>query len=95
MSIKQSVQALADPARAAQPLPPAPAVGAKPGAVGVGRQQASVGGGGELEEADYTQREYWTTVNVMSTDGLLTIQEYPIKSVLLTNGSRFPFKQPT
>ncbi len=94
MSIKQSVQALADPAPAAQPLPPAPAVGAKPGAVGVGRQQASGGGGAGFDEADYAQREYWPTVNRISTDGLFTIQEKPIKSILLATGGRATFKQP-
>ena len=51
-------------------------------------------GGGAFAEADYTQREYWTTINRNSTDGLLTIQIKPIKSILLDSGSRATFKEP-
>lgn len=95
MSIKQSISALADQPTATPSFAPAPAVGARPGGVSVGRQQAStVGGGAGFDEADYAQREYWTTVNRMSTDGLFTIQEKPIKSILLVSGGRATFKEP-
>ncbi|HQU89243.1 MAG TPA: hypothetical protein PK620_13040 [Denitromonas sp.] len=96
MSIRQSVKALTDPPATTASLSPAPAVGARPGGISVGRQQASqaVGGAG-FDEADYAQREYWPTVNRTSTDGIFTIQERPIKSILLLSGGRATFKQPT
>lgn len=96
MSIQDSIRSLAEPVERGQRFAEAPTVGARVGLVATGRGSVSTGGGGSvaLEEDDYTQREYWTTVNKTSTDGLLTIQIKPIKSILLTDGSRATFKQP-
>lgn len=95
MSIKQSVRALVDAPAGADPLAQQPAVGAKGAERAVGR--AGQGGGtgdGTFDEADYTQREYWTTINKTSVDGLFSIQIKPIKSILLQSGTRATFKEP-
>lgn len=72
--------------------------GAKPAEVGRSASPAASGsgggGGGTLDELDYSQREYWPVINKVSTDGLFTLQIKPIKSILLSDGSRATFKQP-
>lgn len=94
VAIKTDLQKLVDAGATSPTFAPLPDVGKRAEQTAVGRQQAS-SGGLSLEEADYAAREYWPTVNVTSTDGLITLQEKPIKSILLADGSRATFKQPT
>lgn len=93
-SIKGDLAKLIDPAVVDKTFSPAPAVGGRAAQGAVAWPGSSSGGGGAFDELDYASREYWTTVDVHSTDGLLTIQERPIKSILLTDGSRARFKEP-
>lgn len=76
---------------------PAPAVGARPGAVTTGRPSgaSSVSGSASaFAEKDYLQREYYAARPLVSSDGIFTIMWQPIKSVLLEDGSRATFREP-
>lgn len=74
---------------------PKPSVGARPGKKSTGRPASAAGTGAPFfDEADYTAREYWPDVVSTSSDGVFTVEEGPIKSILLKGGDRAKFAQP-
>jgi hypothetical protein len=78
------------------PLNPAQAKGAKPGGTSVGRPSATQSGvgGSAFNESDATQREYYAARILPSSDGIFQLSWQPIKSILLTGGTRATFKDP-
>lgn len=48
---------------------------------------AAGSGGGDLTEKDFNQRTYWPTRTLTSTDGVISWQFKPVKSVVMTDPS--------
>lgn len=75
---------------------PKPTVGARPGGVTVGTPGSTSGNGGQVfDEADFTQREYWPQRTLLSSDGFFSFSYRPIRSILLEDGTRATFEEPT
>lgn len=73
-----------------------PTVGGRAGSVSVGTPGAGPGGnGGVFDEADFDQREYWPERTLLSSDGFFSFSYRPIRSILLEDGSRATFEEPT
>lgn len=74
-----------------------PSVGARAGGVTVGTPGAAPGGtGGQIfDEADFAQREYWPERTLLSSDGYFSFSYRPIRSILLEDGTRATFEEPT
>lgn len=47
----------------------------------------AAGGGGDLTEKDFSQRTYWPTRTIRSTDGVISWQFKPAKSIVMTDGT--------
>lgn len=92
--LREAGRRLLGDGRGFEALKPAPAKGARPGAVATGRPASAGNSDRNLAESDYAQREYWPAVTVTSTDGIFTLQVDPIKKIALEGGAVFTFKQP-
>lgn len=60
-----------------------------PDRVGSAGPAASTGGGiaSPLTETNYSDRTYWTDVNITSTDGFITFVHSPIKQMSFTDAN--------
>lgn len=47
----------------------------------------AAGGGGDLTEKDFSQRTYWPTRTIRSTDGVISWQFKPARDVVMTDAS--------
>lgn len=74
---------------------PKPAVGGRPGSVSIGTPGAGADGGLAFEEDDFEQREYWPERTLLSSDGFFSFSYRPIRSILLKDGTRATFQEPT
>lgn len=75
-------------------VPKAPQ-GKKPAVVGKGRTPAASGGGGADQiEAAFSGRTYWTTRNVVSSDGLFVFEVKPIKKITFQSGATLQLADP-
>lgn len=78
------------------PFEPKPTVGRKPPAIGKGKASSKSGGNGNnLTELSYETREYWPERTIYSSDGAISMRVRPVKAVVLTNGQRLEFKEPS
>lgn len=84
--LKKAVDALVTKEPGWKEFTPAPAKGAKPGPVGKGVPGSGGNGAVAFEESDYSLRQYWPAVTLTSSDGLMTIEVQPIKSIALVAG---------
>ncbi len=96
MTVKSDLQKLVKTEQADPSFPVAQVIGPRSSQTSVGRKASTDGGtASDLVEASYASREWWPAVTVTTSDGVFTIEETPIKSVLLTSGARIRFAQPT
>lgn len=81
---------------ARRPFEPKPDVGAKPPEVSKGKAAGKGGSSGDnLTELSYETREFWPERTIYSSDGAISMRVRPVKAVVLTNGQRLEFKEPT
>lgn len=74
---------------------PKPPQGKKPAVVGRGRTPASSGGSGANQiEAAFSARTYWTTRNVVSSDGLFVMEVKPVRKVTFQSGATLELADP-
>lgn len=78
------------------PFEPKPPQGAKPPAVGKSKSGggSATGQGGDLTELNASDRTYWPSQTVVSSDGIFTFEIDPIKSVTLIDGRKINFAEP-
>jgi hypothetical protein len=78
------------------PFEPKPTLGAKPPAVGKSKSGGGKStGGGDLTEINASERTYWPSQTIVSSDGIFSIQIDPIKSVTLADGRKINFAEPS
>jgi hypothetical protein len=80
---------------ASKPTEPKPDKGVKDSEISRAKAPFATGSAGEdIQESDYSLREFWPDETFTSSDGAFTLIVKPIKRITLVSGTSIRFKEP-